>query len=751
MRRFLFASLITVLLVGNIRALAAEQGPDIDALLKQLSLDEKIGQMVQVDLSILVVPHSSPMRLDESKLREALVTNHVGALFNNGEGNALSVAEWHAILKHCQDMVRADTPHKIPVLYGLDSIHGATFVLNSTLFPQNIAMGATRDPDLVRRCAEISAMETRAAGIRWNFAPVLGVGRQPLWPRLPETFGEDTYLVSELGTAEIHGLEGDNVNTPTTVAACMKHYLGYTFPWTGKDRSPALIPDSYLREYFLPPFRAAVQAGVKTVMVNSGDVNGVPLHASKYLLTDVLRGELGFKGVIDSDWQDIIKLHTMHHVAATQKDAVLMAVNAGVDMSMVPLDYSFGRLLKELVQEGKVPESRIDASVRRILELKKELGLFANPYPEPAAAKNFGRPEYHLVALRAAEEAVTLLKNEDSTLPLSKSAKVLVAGPAANSLSALNGCWSYTWQGRDEKLYPKGEPTIVEAIRQKIGADKVSYEQGVDFDGKAVDVDAAIADAKKADVVVLCLGEDSYAETPGDINDLDLPEVQQELAKQLYATGKPVVLVLVEGRTRIIREIVPGAKGILMAYWPGSEGALAIANVLFGDANPSGKLPVTYQRYPNNLITYDRKYSAQMDEINPPKGHDAVEFTPQWDFGYGLSYTTFDYKDLKLNSSALKSGGKLNVSVEVANTGKCAGVETVELYTHELYASIAPPQKRLRAFKRVSLQPGETKSVSFELTPRDLAFVNADSKTVTEPGDFEVMVGGLKAGFRYEQ
>ncbi|HKI70030.1 MAG TPA: glycoside hydrolase family 3 C-terminal domain-containing protein, partial [Verrucomicrobiae bacterium] len=484
--------------------------------------------------------------------------------------------------------------------------------------------------------------------------------------------------------------------------------------------------------------------------VNSGDINGVPVHASKYPLTDVLRGELGFKGVIDSDWQDIIKLHTVHHVAATQKDAVLMAVNAGIDMSMVPLDYSCGKLLKELVREGKVPESRIDASVRRILELKKELGLFANPYPEPEAAKNFGKPEYHLVALKAAEEAMTLLKNADSTLPLSKSDRVLVTGPAANSLSALNGCWSYTWQGRDEKLYPKREPTIVDAIRQKIGANNVSYEWGVDFDGKAVDIDAAVASAKQADVVVLCLGEDSYAETPGDINDLDLPEGQQELAKRLYATGKPVVLVLVEGRTRIIREIVPGAKGILMAYWPGSEGALAIANVLFGDTNPSGKLPVTYQRYPNNLITYDRKYSTEMDQFDPPKGHKAVENMPQWDFGYGLSYTTFEYKHLKLNSSVLKSGGKLSVSVDVANTGKRAGVETVELYTHELYASIAPPQKRLRAFRRVSLQPGETKTVSFELAPRDLAFVNAESKAVTEPGDFEVMIGGLKAAFRYE-
>lgn len=752
MKRLLSAIVASVFACFHVQAQDPNREPNIDSLLRRLSLDEKIGQMVQIDLLTLAVPNSSPIQLDEAKLREALVTYKIGALLNNGVNHALTVEEWHRILNHFQDMIRAETPHKIPVLYGIDTIHGATYVLGSTLFPQSIAMAATRDPELLRRCAGISAMETRAAGLRWNFAPVLDVARQPLWSRTPETFGEDPYLATVLGLAAIRGFEGDDVSSPTHVAACMKHFLGYSFPLSGKDRTPAYIPNSYLREYFLPPFRDAVKAGAKTVMINSGEINGVPVHANKNILTDLLRGELGFHGVVDSDWQDIIRLHTVHQVAATPKDAVLMAVNAGIDMSMVPLDYSFADLLKQLVKERKVSERRINESVRRILELKKEVGLFRNPYVEPEATNNFGRPEYAKAALQAAEEAMTLLKNEDSALPLAKSAKVLVAGPAARSVSALHGCWSYTWQGNEERWYPKSTLTIVDAIREKIGDDDVLYHEGVDFTGKNVDSDAAVADAAKADCVVLCLGEDAYAETPGDINDLDLPECQQQLAKQLYVTGKPVVLVLVEGRTRIIREIEPGAKGILMAYWPGSQGARAIANVLFGDTNPSGKLPFTYQRYANNLVTYDRKRSDSSDEIDPPTGHKSIEYMPQWEFGFGLSYTSFEYSNLRLSSPVLKGGrDHLTVSIDVSNTGKRTGVETVELYTHDLYASITPPLKRLRAFQRVALAPGERKTATFQLSVADLAFVDADGNLVTEPGEFEAIVGGSNARFRYER
>ena len=750
MKRFLLMG-AAILAGATISARCRQPPPDMHSLLPKLSLDEKIGQMAQLDLVTVMVSNSSPIQLDTNKLREALVRYKIGSFINCGVNHALTLDEWHYVNGTIQDMVRAETPHRIPLLYGIDSIHGATYVLGSTLFPQDIAMAATRDPELMQRCAEISARQTRAAGLRWTFAPVLDVGRQPLWARLPETFGEDPYLASVLGVAAVRGFQGDDLKSPTAVAACLKHYLGYSFPLSGKDRSPALIPDSYLREYFLPPFRAAVKAGAQTVMVNSGEINGVPVHGSKYLLTDVLRGELGFKGVIVSDWEDVIRLHTWQHVAATPEDAVKMALDAGLDMSMVPMDYSFCDLLKKLVREGRVPEKRIDQSVRRILRLKAELGLFENPYVETNGVGEFDRPEYHETALKAAEEALTLLKNEDGILPLSKSAKVLVAGPAANSLSALHGCWSYTWQGRDESWYPKTTPTIVEAIREKIGASNVLYHQGATFDGKAMDVDAAVADAARADAVVLCLGEDAYAETPGDINDLDLPEGQQLLARRLYTTGKPVVLVLVEGRGRIIREIEPGAKGILMAYWPGSGGAQAVANVLFGDANPSGKLPFTYERYANNLITYDRKFTDCLDENTPPEGHSADEYRPQFEFGHGLSYTAFAFKNLSLSAPVLKGRGRLPVSVDVANTGQRAGAEVVELYTRQLYASLTPPLKRLRAFQRVELRPGETKTVTFVLTAADLALVNAASKLTTEPGEFEVMIANQKARVRFEK
>lgn len=475
------------------------------------------------------------------------------------------------------------------------------------------------------------------------------------------------------------------------------------------------------------------------------------MHGSKFLLTDVLRGELGFQGVIVSDWEDVIRLHTWHKVADSPAEAVRLAVEAGLDMSMVPLDYSFFKLLKQLVAEGKVSEQRIDESVRRILQLKAEVGLFKNPYVEPETAGQFGRPEYRQTALAAAEEAITLLKNEKAALPLAKSAKILVAGPAAKSISALHGCWSFTWQGLDEKVYPKGSLTIAEAIRQKIGTKKVTVHQGVDFTGKDVDTKAAVAAARKADVIVLCLGEDAYAETPGDINDFNLPAGQQELAKQLYATGKPVVLVLVEGRGRVISEIEPDARGIVLAYWPGSGGAQAIANVLFGDVNPSGKLPFTYARHANNLLTYDRKYTSAVAEISAPGDTAINPAKPQWEFGQGLSYTTFALQNLKLSAPVLQGAGSLAVTVEVTNTGKRAGKEVVELYTSDLYASLTPPLKRLRAFTKIELQPGEMRTVRFELRAADLAFVNAQSKLVTEPGEFEVWVGDLKAKFSYAE
>lgn len=749
MKRLLFGGIMMLASLGG--TVAAQPDPAVESLLAKLSLDEKIGQMGQLDLMTVTVKGSSPIKLDEAKLREAVVTYGVGSFINNGLGRALSLAEWTYVHKTIQDLIRAETPNQVPLLYGIDSIHGATFVLDATLFPQQIAMAATRNPELMRRSAEISAAETRAAGLRWTFAPVLDVGRQPLWARFPETFGEDPHLTAVFGAAAVRGFEGDNLAAPDRVAACLKHYIGYSFPQTGKDRSPTLLPDWYLREYFLSPFQAAVKAGARTVMVNSGEVNGIPVHGSKYLLTDVLRGELGFKGVIVSDWEDVVRLHTWHKTADSPAEAVRQAVEAGLDLSMVPLDYSFFKLLKQLVQDGKVSEARIDESVRRILQLKAEVGLLKQPYVEPEAVKQFGRPEYRQTALTAAEEAVTLLKNERAVLPLEKTAKVLVVGPAAKSISALHGCWSFTWQGTDEKVYPENSLSIADAVRQKIGVNNVTVHVGVNFSGEDVDMKAAVAAARETDVIVLCLGEDAYAETPGDINDLDLPAEQLALAQQLYVVGKPVVLILVEGRPRVIREIEPGAAGIVLAYWPGAGGAQALANVLFGDVNPSGKLPFTYPRHANNLLTYDRKYTSMVAEISAPGETKVNPAKPQWEFGHGLSYTTFALTNLSLSAAELKGDGTLKVSVEVHNTGTRAGKAVVELFTSDLYASLTPAGKRLRAFTKVELQPGEVRTVKFELRASDLTFINAASKRVVEPGDFEVSVGELKAKFRYAE
>lgn len=716
-----------------------------------MSREEKIGQMTQLDLLTVTVPNSSPIRLDEARLREALVTFKLGSFINNGLGRALSLDEWRYVHQTIQGMIQAENPRPIPLLYGIDSIHGATFVQGATLFPQNLALAAARDPELTRQTARISAMETRAAGLRWNFAPVLDVARQPLWARFPETYGEDPHLATVLGVAAIQGFQGDDVSAPGNVAACMKHFLGYSFPFNGKDRSPSLMPESYLREYFLPPFRAATQAGVKTLMVNSGEINGEPVHANKYLLTDVLRGELGFQGVVVSDWEDVIRLHTWHHVAATPMEAVRMAVEAGLDISMVPMDFSFAKFLLQLVQEGRISDTRLDDSVRRILQLKADVGLFENHNIEPEATANFGKSEYRQTALAAAEATLTLLKNQNATLPLAKSAKVLVAGPAAKSLSALHGCWSFTWQGREEKWYPNDSITIADAFVEKLGKSQVHWHEGVKFDGSPVDVEAAVDAAADAHVIILCLGEDAYAETPGDINELDLPVGQQALAQRLYATGKPVVLVLVEGRPRVIRELVPGAAALLMAYWPGSGGARAIANILLGDANPSGKLPCTYPRYANHFTTYDRKTSARLDEDMPVENMKAVDFTPQYEFGHGLSYTTFETKNLRLSANVLQGTGALTATVDVTNTGSRAGQEVVELYSRQLYASLAPPLKRLRAFKKIFLKPGQTAAVSLTITAADLAIVNAKNQLVTEPGDFELIVAGMKAGFRFKE
>jgi beta-glucosidase len=732
-------------------------------LLFKMSIEEKVGQMTQVNLHLVLNGgyDNNDGAIDTALLRKAIVDYKVGSILN-AINHAYTVETWHGIIKQIQDVATKKTPNKIPVLYGIDAIHGVTFTLKSTLFPQSIGIGATRNPELSRLAGEITAKETRASGIRWNFAPVLDVGRMPLWPRFGETYGEDVNLVKEMGVASIKGMEGNgDLTSPTQVASCMKHFLGYSVPASGKDRTPAYIPERQLREYFLPPFAEAVKAGSHTIMINSGEINGIPVHANKYLLTDVLRTELGFKGVAVSDWEDIIRLYAKHKVAATPKEAVRMGVMAGIDMSMVPNDFSFYTLLIELVKENSVPMSRIDEATGRILKLKYQLGLFDNAYPEPEATKNFGLPEYKTIALDAARESITLLKNAGNILPLPKNKKILVTGPGAKSITCLNGAWSYSWQGTDAKWYPDTSANIYNAIKAKVGAGNIIYTRGTKFDRRDYDTDKTAELAKTVDYVVVCIGEDAYAESPGVIDNLDLPEVQQQLVKALVAAGKPVIVILTEGRPRIIREIEPDVKGIVMAYIPGSQGHNAIADVLFGDYNPNGKLPFSYPKSSGDLVLYDNKLSERITELAPGKMGEGG-YKPQWPFGFGLSYTKFEYSNLKLSSAILKGDGTIKISVDVKNIGQKTGKVTVELYTRDHFASVTPSTRRLRKFTKINLNTGEIKTVNFELNKKDLAFIGLDEKTfVTEPGDFDIMINtemevmdnekAMKATFTYQE
>jgi len=722
----------------------------VEALLKQMTLDEKIGQMTQVTLGVVAKGGggNEDGALDPEALKKAVLDYKVGSILNTTV-HAFSVEVWRKIQTAIQDEAKRSRL-KIPVIYGLDGIHGQTYTLDATLFPQSIGMAATRNPELVAAAAKTTAMELRASGVRWNFAPVLDCGRQPLWSRFPETYGEDVYIGKTLGFAAIRAYEGDGLTNPTAVASCMKHYLAYSAPRTGKDRTPAYIPEIELREYYLPQFREAIKAGASSIMINSGEINGTPVHASYYLLTDVLRKELGFRGVVVSDWEDIIRLHTRHLVAATPRQAVAMAVNAGVDMSMVPNDYSFFDLLKEAVEKKEVPVSRIDEAVGRILTLKYAVGLFDNPYPEKGSEANFGKPAYQNLALDAAHEAMTLLKNQNNILPLSKDKKILVAGPAAQSISALNGCWSYTWQGKDERWYPKDSKTILRALQDKFNPGQVITAGSTGFDSPDnYDTVKLKEAATAADAIVLCLGENAYAESPGIIPDLVLPENQLALARAAAGTGKPVILVLSEGRPRYITSVEPSMQAILLAYWSGKKSAEAIADVLTGDYNPDGILPYSYPRSMGEMVLYDRKHSEDVREIfNANMTWDG--YHPLFPFGWGLSYTQFEYGEISLSSKILKGAAKLRVSITVKNSGSRDGKHTVELYSHDQYASITPSMKRLRAFQKISLKAGESQTINFTIDRNDLAFVNAKLKTVTEAGDFDLMIGDQKVSFTYE-
>lgn len=739
-----------------------ERIPEVEALLAQMTVEEKVGQMAQLTLDVLTVGENEfvteePLRLDSAMVRKALVDYGVGSILNTASNKARTVEKWHEVISELQRVATEETRLGIPVLYGVDAIHGTTYTVGATFFPQQIGQAATWNRELVRKGGEITAYETRASGIPWNFSPVLDMGRDPRFARMWETFGEDVHLVSELGVELVKGYEGENneVSNPFHVASCLKHYLGYGTPWSGKDRTPAHMSDTELRERHLPAFEAAIEAGAHTVMVNSGLINGVPVHASYELLTDLLKEELGFQGLVVTDWADINNLHSRDRVAVNHKEAVKLAINAGIDMSMIPYSLDFCDDLVALVNEGEVAMARIDDAVRRILNTKHKLGLFERPVTHYEDYPLFGSAEFEAAAYETARESMTLLKNEDDILPLPADARILVAGPNAHTMRALNGGWSYTWQGRDNEAFTGNYATILDAIRAKVGAHRVEFVEGVRYVNAAsywveeeVDVAAAVRAAARADYIVLALGENSYTEKPGDLHDLTLSEQQLRLAEALAATGKPVILVLNQGRPRIIRRIEPLMKGVLQAYLPGNFGGLAVADVLFGSINPSGKLPFTYPMYTNSLVTYDHKPSEHQAKMAGAYDYES-DFAVQYPFGFGLSYTEFTYSDLRLSSEELTADGELEVQVTLSNTGGRAGKEVVQLYTSDLFASLTPDVRRLRAFDKIALEPGEAETVRFVLRSADLSFINAEGQRVTEPGDFELELGGLTAGFRY--
>jgi beta-glucosidase len=707
-----------------------------------MTLKEKVGQMTQLEIGMVTDGQGPDIRINAAKLRKAVGEYGAGSILNVND-QALSEQRWHEIIRAIQEEAKKSRL-QVPVLYGIDTIHGANYIAGSTLFPQPLAMAATWNPELMLRGSQIAAAETRKAGIPWSFSPVLDAGRQPLWSRLWETFGEDTYLATVMGVATVRGYEGSDLSSPVNVSASLKHYIGYSYPSTGGDRSPALIPEITLREFFLPNFAGAVKAGAHTVMVNSSEINGIPGHANSFLLKNVLWGELGFQGFVVSDWQDIEKLVTVHHIAANEKEATRIAVLAGIDMSMVPSDYRFSDLLLALVQEGKVPVSRVDEAVRRILTVKYQMGLFDDPLRGMEAKTVIGSPESRQVSLEAARESITLLKNESHTLPLSKTAHVLVTGPDADSLIPLNNGWTYTWQGDRASAYPKDHATILKAIQEKIGAANVTYVPGTTYDHE-VDIAKAAEAAAKADAVVICIGEWAYAETPGNIVDLNLPDAQLYLVRKIAETKKPVILVLTEGRPRIISRVADSAKAIVMAYNPSNEGGQAIAEVLFGDVNPSGKLPITYPRWADRLFTYDHKV-FEGEEYGDGKAQGA----PQFEFGTGLSYTSFSYSDLHVALAGGSGNATVHAEVTVKNTGDRAGKEVVQLYLSKRFASVTQPLRRLKRFAKVPLQPGESRHLSFELTADDLSFIGMENKRIVEPGTFDVRVGGLQQSFEWK-
>ncbi|ADY36471.1 Beta-glucosidase [Phocaeicola salanitronis DSM 18170] len=735
---------------------AIPSDPEIEAniqnWLKKMTIEEKIGQMCEITIDVVTDFEASQkdgFTLDKAKLDTVIGKYKVGSLLNVPLSIAQPKEKWAEAIRQIQELSMKEIG--IPCIYGVDQIHGTTYTLDGTLFPQGVNMGATFNRDLVKREAEISAYETKAGCIPWTYAPVVDLGRDPRWSRMWENYGEDCYVNAEMGKASVIGFQGEDPNHigKYNVAACMKHYMGYGVPVSGKDRTPSSISRSDMREKHFAPYLAAVRQGALSVMVNSGVDNGMPFHANREYLTQWLKEDLNWDGLVVTDWADINNLCTRDHIAATKKEAIKIAINAGIDMSMVPYEVSFCDYLKELVQEGEVPMSRIDDAVARVLRLKYRLGLFDKPYWSTGDYPKFGSKEFADVALQAAEESEVLLKNEGGILPLAKGTKILLAGPNANSMRCLNGGWSYSWQGHRADECAQAYNTIYEALCNKFGKENILYEPGVTYapykndnwwEENTPEIDKPVAAAQNADVIIACIGENSYCETPGNLTDLNLSMNQQNLVKALAATGKPVILILNEGRPRLIKDIEPLAKAVVNVMLPGNYGGDALANLLAGDANFSGKMPYTYPKHINALATYDYKPCENIGQMGGNYNYDSV-MDIQWPFGFGLSYTTYKYSNLKVDKAQFTADDELTFTVDVTNTGSVAGKESVLLYSKDLVASSTPDNIRLRNFEKVSLNPGETKTVTMKLKGSDLAFVNYYGKWTLEKGDFKVKCG----------
>jgi beta-glucosidase len=724
--------------------------PQIEQLLRQMTLEEKVGQMAQVAIDVIgkVDYSKQTFTIDPEKLNDVVVNYKLGSILNTPPGILLTAQQWNQVMNDIQSAARK-TRLKIPVLYGLDDIHGVNYAAGTTLFPQQIGQAATWNRQLVYDLGVITAYEGRAVGVPWTFSPVLDLGTNPQWPRIWEGYGEDPYLAAEMGAQFTKGVQ-DPLGSKEKLVVSLKHYMAYSDPKSGHDRTDAWIPEHYLREYHLPSFAAGVKAGARTVMVNSALINGIPGHINKHLLTDILKNELKFTGFVVTDWQDIENIYRRDKVAKTMKEAVMMAINAGIDMSMIPYNYKeFCTDLMALVKEGKVSPTRIDDAVRRILRVKYELDLFNTPTTSLSSYPKFASAEFHRAAYNTAAESITLLKNTNNTLPISKTAKILVTGPNATSMRCLNGGWTYTWQGDRANELGQQYNTILEAAINKFGKGNVNYVQGVAykergayFQDSIVNLDAVVQAAGNADYILLCIGENSYTETPGNLEDLSLSDNQIALATAVSKTGKPVIFVLAEGRPRIISKIEPDAAAILHAYLPGNFGADALADILTGDVNPSGKLPLTYPRYTNSLVGYIHKVSE--GEGNPQGG----EFKPQYPFGFGLSYTTFSYSNLSINKTGFGTDETATISLTVKNTGNRDGKEVVQLFISDLQASFTPDVKRLRGFEKIDVKAGESKTVSFKIPMKQLAFVNTNNKLQLEEGDFKVQVADQSVTFK---